>query len=135
MPTSGAVQAAATGIRPEKSVARSAAGRTVLTSTIYARPGRRSPEAVVAETLALANAQRFAETLRNGRDVRFTDDVPGLPVTVAWGTRDMLLVRRQGIRAKRIIPKARLIRLPGCGHVPMNDDPALVARVILDGSR
>ncbi|KOV59572.1 alpha/beta hydrolase [Streptomyces sp. NRRL WC-3618] len=116
-------------------LSRSAAGRTVLTSTIYARPGRRSPEAVVAETLALANAQRFAETLRNGRDVRFTDDVPGLPVTVAWGTRDMLLVRRQGIRAKRIIPKARLIRLPGCGHVPMNDDPALVARVILDGSR
>lgn len=116
-------------------LSRSAAGRTVLTSTIYARPGLRSPEAVVAETLALANAQRFAETLRNGRDVRFTDDVPGLPVTVAWGTRDMLLVRRQGIRAKRIIPKARLIRLPGCGHVPMNDDPALVARVILDGSR
>ncbi|MBW8739172.1 MAG: alpha/beta fold hydrolase [Streptomyces turgidiscabies] len=116
-------------------LSRSAAGRTVLTSTIYARPGRRSPEAVVAETLALANAQRFGETLRSGRDVRFTDDVPGLPVTVAWGTRDMLLVRRQGIRAKRIIPKARLIRLPGCGHVPMNDDPALVARVILDGSR
>ncbi|MFU0243177.1 alpha/beta hydrolase, partial [Streptomyces scabiei] len=28
-----------------------------------------------------------------------------------------------------------LIRLPGCGHVPMNDDPALVARVLLDGSR
>src|SRR3954471_2938953 len=72
-------------------LSRSAAGRTVLTSTIYARPGRRSPEAVVAETLALANAQRFGETLRSGRDVRFTDDVPGLPVTVAWGTRDMLL--------------------------------------------
>ena len=50
-------------------------------------------------------------------------------------TRDRLLVRRQGIRAKQIIPRARLVRLPGCGHVPMNDDPALVARVILDGSR
>lgn len=116
-------------------LSRSAAGRAVLTSSIYARPGRRSPEAVVAETLALANAQRFTETLKAGRDIRFTDDVPGVPVTVAWGTRDLLLVRRQGIRAKRIIPKARLIRLPGCGHVPMNDDPALVARVILDGSR
>ncbi|WP_105972055.1 alpha/beta fold hydrolase [Streptomyces geranii] len=116
-------------------LSRSAAGRSVLTSTIYARPGRRSPEAVVAETLALANAQRFTETLRSGRDIRFTDDVPGIPVTVAWGTRDLLLVRRQGVRAKQVIPKARLIRLPGCGHVPMNDDPALVARVILDGSR
>ncbi|MEU2897268.1 alpha/beta fold hydrolase [Streptomyces sp. NPDC001273] len=116
-------------------LARSAAGRAALTSTIYARPGRRSPEAVVAETLALAGATGFTETLRAGTTVRFTDDVPGIPVTVAWGTRDRLLVSRQGVRAKRIIPRARLIRLPGCGHVPMNDDPALVARVILDGSR
>jgi len=116
-------------------LSRSAAGRAVLTSTIYARPGRRSPEAVVAETLALARAEGFAETLRAGIGVQFTDDIPDLPVTVAWGTRDRLLVRRQGIRAKQIIPGARLVRLPGCGHVPMNDDPALVARVLLDGSR
>ncbi|MER5378717.1 alpha/beta fold hydrolase [Streptomyces sp. NBC_00647] len=116
-------------------LSRSAAGRTVLTSTIYARPGRRSPDAVVAETLALAHAEGFTETLRAGTTVQFTDDIPTLPVTVAWGTRDRLLVRRQGVRAKQIIPRARLVRLPGCGHVPMNDDPALVARVILDGSR
>ena len=116
-------------------LSRSAAGRTMLTSTIYARPGRRSPEAVVAETLALARATGFDATLMSGATVQFTDDIPELPVTVAWGTRDMLLVRRQGVRAKRIIPRARLVRLPGCGHCPMNDDPALVARVLLDGSR
>ncbi|GGL87677.1 hydrolase [Streptomyces fumigatiscleroticus] len=116
-------------------LSRTAAGRAVLTSTIYARPGRRSPEAVVAETRALARAEGFAETLRSGRDVRFTDDIPGIPVTVAWGSSDRLLVPRQGIRAKRIVPRARLVRLPGCGHVPMSDDPALVARVVLDGSR
>ncbi|MCG8970116.1 alpha/beta fold hydrolase [Streptomyces sp. CL12-4] len=116
-------------------LSRTAAGRTALTSTIYARPGRRSPEAVVAETLALAHAEGFAETLRAGRTVRFTDDVPGIPVTVAWGDRDRLLLPRQGIRAKHAIPRARLVRLRGCGHVPMNDDPAMVARVILDGSR
>ncbi|MEU7055876.1 alpha/beta fold hydrolase [Streptomyces sp. NPDC046197] len=116
-------------------LARTAAGRTALTSTIYARPSRRSPEAVVAETLALARATGFDDTLRAGVAVQFTDDVPGIPVTVAWGTRDRLLVRRQGVRAKQMMPRARLVRLPGCGHVPMNDDPALVARVILDGSR
>ncbi|MEU0342327.1 alpha/beta fold hydrolase [Streptomyces bobili] len=116
-------------------LSRSAAGRTALTSTIYARPARRSPEAVVAETLALAGATGFDQTLRSGATVRFTDDIPGIPVTVAWGSRDMLLVRRQGVRAKQIIPHARLVRLPGCGHCPMNDDPALVARVLLDGSR
>ncbi|MFJ1655670.1 alpha/beta fold hydrolase [Streptomyces sp. NPDC088337] len=116
-------------------LSRTAAGRTVLTSTIYARPARRSPEAVVAETLALARASGFEEILRTGVGVRFTDVLPGIPVTVAWGTKDRLLVRRQGARAKQIIPRARLVRLPGCGHVPMNDDPALVARVLLDGSR
>ncbi|MER5579810.1 alpha/beta fold hydrolase [Streptomyces massasporeus] len=116
-------------------LARPALGRTLLTSTIYARPGRRSPEAVVAETLALANAQGFSETLRSGRTVQFTDDIVGTPVTVAWGSRDRLLIPRQGVRAKGVIPRARLVRLPGCGHVPMNDDPALVARVVLDGSR
>jgi pimeloyl-ACP methyl ester carboxylesterase len=116
-------------------LARTTVGRTALTSTIYARPGRRSPEAVIAETLALVNATGFDDTLRAGTTVRFTDDIPGVPVTVAWGTQDRLLLRRQGVRAKQMIPRSRLVRLPGCGHCPMNDDPALVARVILDGSR
>ncbi|WP_338694094.1 alpha/beta fold hydrolase [Streptomyces sp. Q6] len=116
-------------------LSRSAAGRAALTSTIYARPGRRSPESVVAETLALRDATGFRQTLEAGRTVRFRDDIPDVPVTIAWGTRDRLLVRRQGIRAKHTLPDARLVRLPGCGHVPMNDDPALVARVILDTSR
>ncbi|MFJ2796063.1 MULTISPECIES: alpha/beta fold hydrolase [unclassified Streptomyces] len=116
-------------------LSHSAAGRTALTSTIYARPGRRSPDAVVAETLALREATGFHRTLATGRSAAFTADVPGLPVTVAWGSRDRILLRRQGIRAKHTIPDARLVRLPGCGHVPMNDDPALVARVILDTSR
>ncbi|CAM5247130.1 Hydrolase OS=Streptomyces fumanus OX=67302 GN=GCM10018772_63380 PE=4 SV=1 [Streptomyces fumanus] len=114
-------------------LSRTALGRTALTSTIYARPGRRSPADVVAETLALAHAEGFAETLRAGRDVLFTDDVPGIPVTIAWGSRDRLLIPRQGARAERGRPGARLVRLPGCGHVP-NDDPALVAGVLLDGS-
>ncbi|MGW2840923.1 alpha/beta fold hydrolase [Streptomyces sp. NPDC001493] len=116
-------------------LSRSAAGRAALTSTICARPARRSPEAVVAETLALRNATGFDGTLAAGRNTSFTSDVPGIPVTVAWGSRDVLLPRRQGVRAKRAMPGARLVRLPGCGHVPMNDDPALVSRVILDTSR
>ncbi|MGW6704772.1 alpha/beta fold hydrolase [Streptomyces sp. NPDC054956] len=116
-------------------LSRSAAGRTALTSTIYAHPGRRSPDAVVAETLALRDATGFEATLTAGGSVRFTEDVPGLPVTIAWGSRDRLLLRRQGVRAKHTIPGARLVRLPGCGHVPMHDDPALVARVIQDTTR
>lgn len=115
-----------------ESLARTALGCASLTGTIYAHPGRRSAEAVVAETRALREAPGFAPTLAAGRAVRFTSDVPDVPVTIAWGSRDRLLLPRQGVRAKHTIPAARLVRLPGCGHVPMNDDPALVARVILD---
>ncbi|MFI9045746.1 alpha/beta fold hydrolase [Streptomyces sp. NPDC053427] len=115
-----------------ESLARSVIGRALLTGSIYAHPGRRSAEAVVAETRALREAPGFAPTLATGRAVRFTADVPDVPVTIGWGSRDRLLLRRQGVRAKHTIPGARLVRLPGCGHVPMNDDPALVARVILD---
>ncbi|MBF6049778.1 alpha/beta fold hydrolase [Streptomyces sp. NRRL B-1677] len=116
-------------------LARTAAGRAALAGTIYARPGRRSPDAVMAETRALRECAGFDATLAGGRRVLFTHDIADVPVTVAWGTRDRLLLRRQGVRAKQVIPGARLIRLPGCGHVPMNDDPALVARVILDATR
>ncbi|MEV7831790.1 alpha/beta fold hydrolase [Streptomyces subrutilus] len=132
-----AMRAGATALpRPAlERLARSAVGRAALTGSIYARPTRRSPQAVVAETLALRDATGFEQTLAAGGSVRFVHDVPGLPVTVAWGTRDRLLLRRQGIRAKHTLPGARLVRLPGCGHVPMSDDPALVARVVLDTAR
>ncbi|UUS29980.1 MULTISPECIES: alpha/beta fold hydrolase [Streptomyces] len=115
-------------------LSRSAAGRVALTGAVYARPARRSPEAVVAETPALRTAAGFEETLAAGRGVPYREDVPGVPVTIAWGTRDRLLLPRQGVRARGVLPGARLVRLPGCGHVPMHDDPALVARVVLDGS-
>ncbi|MFI2189525.1 alpha/beta fold hydrolase [Streptomyces sioyaensis] len=118
-----------------ETLARSALGRASLTGTIYAHPGRRSADAVVAETRAMRDAAGFAATLAAGRGVRFTDDVPDVPVTIGWGSRDRLLLPRQGVRAKHTIPGARLVRLPGCGHVPMNDDPALVARVVLDTVR
>ncbi|NSC20380.1 alpha/beta fold hydrolase [Streptomyces albus subsp. chlorinus] len=120
-----------------ETLARSAPGRAALTSTIYARPGRRSADAVAAETRALRRAPGFAPVLAEGRRpaARFREDITDVPVTLAWGDRDRLLPPRQGVRAKRVLPGARLVRLRGCGHVPMNDDPATVARVIADTAR
>ncbi|MEU6239235.1 alpha/beta fold hydrolase, partial [Kitasatospora sp. NPDC047058] len=92
----------------------------------------RDAAAAAAETAALRGATGFGPTLAAGRGLRFTGDLAALPVTVAWGTRDRILLRRQGVRALHELPGARLVRLDGCGHVPMSDDPELVARVILD---
>ncbi|MGH3991754.1 MAG: alpha/beta fold hydrolase, partial [Pseudonocardiaceae bacterium] len=59
---------------------------------------------------------------------------PDVPVTIAWGTRDRIMRRPQAAMVTRLIPHARLLSLPGCGHIPMTDDPALVAHVLLTGS-
>ena len=58
-----------------------------------------------------------------------------MPVTVAWGSRDALLIPRQAARARRLLPWAHHVTLRGCGHVPFNDDPETVAAVLLAGSR
>ena len=56
------------------------------------------------------------------------------PATIAWGTRDALLLPTGALHARRELPEARHVWLRGCGHVPMSDDPAQVARVLLEGS-
>ncbi len=118
-------------------LARGATGRALLTGSVYARPGRRDPGAVIAETRAMREAAGFEETIAAARTGRpFTGTISEkVPVTVGWGTRDRVLPRRQGVRVKRAIPHARLVRLPGCGHVPMSDDPERVAHLLLDASR
>lgn len=62
---------------------------------------------------------------RGAADVR-------VPVTIAWGTRDLLLIPREGRRAARAVPGARHVPLRGLGHTPMWDDPAIVAAAILE---
>ncbi|OKJ94996.1 hypothetical protein AMK26_30695 [Streptomyces sp. CB03234] len=87
--------------------------------------------------LALARQSAACKAaLRAGRTSRlFSGDIRDVPVTIAWGTRDPLLPPWQAARAKAMIPGARLVPLPGCGHVPMADAPELVARVLRDASR
>jgi pimeloyl-ACP methyl ester carboxylesterase len=53
------------------------------------------------------------------------------PITVAWSGADALLLPGvNGVLAQQLIPGANHIILSGVGHVPMLDDPALVAATI-----
>jgi pimeloyl-ACP methyl ester carboxylesterase len=113
-------------------LARTPAGRRLMTGMIYHRPGRRTPEAVIAETAALRAATAFDRVARLGRSgVVFAGDVPDIPVAIAWGTHDRILPPSQATRARTQLRNATFVTLPACGHVPMNDNPALVAQVIL----
>lgn len=120
---------------PESAVrrlSRTPAGRRVMTGAIYHRPALRDPDAVVAETRALRDAPAFDRVAAHARTgITFTGDVPGIPVTIAWGTHDRVLIPTQAARAHLQLPTARSIPLLNCGHVPMNDAPTLVANTIL----
>ncbi len=116
-------------------LAQTAAGRTLLTGIIVARPALLEPQVVLDDIRALVGAVAFVPTMAAGERIVFAGDIPDVPVTVAWGTRDRILRRPRAELVTRLIPQARLLSLPGCGHVPMSDDPALVAHVLLSGSR
>jgi pimeloyl-ACP methyl ester carboxylesterase len=115
-------------------LARSPQRRKAMFGMIYGHPERLSADALVADAKALRDAVGFEPTLRAGAETRFRGACAGVPITIGWGSRDRLLLKSQAIRAQQHLPKARFVWLPGCGHIPMGDDPELVAQVLLEGS-
>ena len=58
------------------------------------------------------------------------------PVRLVWAERDRILpFKHFGSPMLERLPGAELIRLSGVGHVPMSDDPAGVAELILEVTR
>src|SRR6201997_1248098 len=58
------------------------------------------------------------------------------PVRLVWAERDLVLpFKHFGSPMLERLPGAELIRLEGVGHVPMSDDPARVAELILQVTR
>jgi pimeloyl-ACP methyl ester carboxylesterase len=102
---------------------------------IFGRPRLLTPQAVVEDARAFGAAPGFRPTLAEARGgFRFEGPVPDLPVTIAWAEHDRILARPRVADLRRMCPQAELLVLRGCGHVPMSDDPELVAKVLLDGS-
>jgi pimeloyl-ACP methyl ester carboxylesterase len=125
-------------IRPgARAITRSAVGRTMLLAQMRARPWRMPASEALAELEAFVDAPWVEPALVAFGRYRFHDgdELRGVPVTVAWGTRDRLLLPRQADRARRMLPWARHVALRGCGHLPFHDDPDAVAAVLLAGSQ
>jgi pimeloyl-ACP methyl ester carboxylesterase len=54
------------------------------------------------------------------------------PITLAWAREDAITpLATNGAVARERLPGAEFVVLPGCGHVPMIDEPELVAATIL----
>lgn len=59
-----------------------------------------------------------------------------VPITVAWAEHDQVFPPADHIpQARSRLPQAELVTLPDVGHVPMFDDPRLVADTILATTR
>jgi pimeloyl-ACP methyl ester carboxylesterase len=113
---------------------RTRVGRVALCGLFYGRPGRLPPAFCLADARALVAAPGFPAARRRLGEWRLTEPIPGIPVTIAWGDRDLILPFRQAARAGRVLPQARHVRLAGCGHLPFADDPDTCARLLLDAA-
>jgi len=90
---------------------------------LYARLFRR-PEHVAA-TLGMMAAWDLPALQR---------DLPrlGAPVTLVVGQQDRTIRPTEALRFQRLVPAARIVRLPGLGHLAHEEAPETVARAILE---
>ena len=113
-----------------------ATARKLFFGQTFAHGGTLTHEEAMATVEAFAGAASFDETL-----AAFTGYVAPAsaadetPVAIVWGDRDYLLLSRQAGRARRLLPRARHVTIPGAGHVLMHDAPQQCAEAILATTR
>lgn len=107
------------------------AARVVSGSVLFGRPSLTDAQVLLGDLASMVSSTGFDRVAESGADYFFAAPAPVVPTTVAWGSRDRVLWPRQARRAAELLPAASHVSLPRCGHVPMNDDPDLVARTIL----
>lgn len=109
---------------------RNDALRTSALSGSIGRPERVPADAAARLISSYLRAPGFEAADRAMRASVFELVRTDTPITLAWPELDRLVAR-----PSRLPAWVDSVDLPGCGHVPTWDDPELVARVLLEGSR
>jgi pimeloyl-ACP methyl ester carboxylesterase len=114
---------------PNAPLLRTRLGRTLALSLLFGKPWRIPAQIAVEDARALAGSPTLP-MLASILDAHFTGgrDI-AVPVTVAWASRDPLF-RPTNCTVSELPAQTRVVMLPGCGHVPMWDDPELVVAVL-----
>jgi pimeloyl-ACP methyl ester carboxylesterase len=109
-------------------------GRALVLGQTHGRPFHITPGYARTAIRALGTCPGFGATMR--ATIRPYRSGPPIcaPVTVAFGSRGLLLLRHQSRHLGELPPGTRLETLPRCGHVPMADDPAAVTALITAAS-
>ncbi|MBO0839475.1 MAG: alpha/beta fold hydrolase [Sciscionella sp.] len=131
----GAAQTLSVALGPAAPVlSMSALGRALMYGWIVAKPANLSSARALGDFRAFHTAAPMLRELLKAA-TPFAGHIPDdVEVTIAWGTRDAVLPSYQAKVARAALPNAHHVTLPGCGHVPMSDDPRLIADVLLAGS-
>jgi pimeloyl-ACP methyl ester carboxylesterase len=110
-------------------------GRALALGQTHGRPGRLTAGYARSAVRSMGTCPGFSAVFRATIHRRFLATAPiGAPVTVAFGSRDLLLLRHQSRHLDQLPPGTRVETLPGCGHVPMADDPGSVATLIIQSA-
>jgi pimeloyl-ACP methyl ester carboxylesterase len=124
------------GTRVLHRLVRHRLGRLLVLGQTHGRPIRMSPVAAQAAIAEMAGCRGFDATLRATAKRHYAASAVtaiDAPVTVAYGTRDLLL-RRRSRRRDQLPAGTRFSTLARCGHVPMADNPAAVVDLIHRGA-
>ncbi|MEU7142144.1 alpha/beta hydrolase [Nocardia sp. NPDC046473] len=112
-----------------------AAGRTAFLTLVFGKAWAVSAQVAVDTANGAAEAPGFESAMASFATAKLHEigALPDIPVTIAWGDRDILLTyRTQSRRARAVLPGAEHRTLHGCGHTPFYDDPAACAQAVLD---
>jgi pimeloyl-ACP methyl ester carboxylesterase len=107
-------------------------GRIVVLGQTHGRPTKATPAQARTAIRDMAKGIGFDATFAATLHRHYQAGDPfDAPVTVAYGSADRLLLRRRYRGVGQLPPDRRVASLPGCGHLPMTDDPAAVAALVL----
>lgn len=106
-------------------------GRILLLGQSHGHPTRIRPDHARAAICAMGTSSGFDRALAATLRLRYAPESPvDAPVTVAFGSRDWILPRRRWRQIGELPPNTTERMLPGCGHLPMADNPDLVTDLV-----
>ena len=106
-------------------------GRVLVLGQTHGRPAHMTADQARATIRAAGSAPGYDATLRATLPRRYVSRAPvHAPVTIAFGGRDILLLPWQSRHLDELPSDVVVRELPGCGHLPMADDPAAIVALI-----
>jgi len=134
----GASKALGRALRPAlPAILRTSAGRAAFLSLVFGKAWAVGTDIALATAQGAIDSPGFDAALASFDHARLQEGsnarLGRVPVTIAWGNRDILLTyATQSRRARGWLPGARHLTLTGSGHTPFYDDPAGCAEILLD---